>query len=142
MATETTRSFRGLRGTEPYAVPAVGKVVYVRLAVVKPGTAANQHTPTIRESLKVVRVCPGGGGRTIVAETYKLFADHRSFAQPQLSSDGQWLLTATTGSDVSVTYTVREAGGFPLLTLFTAALDTQAGWDALRAAQRSRGRPA
>ena len=129
-ATGKARSFRDLRGTEPYAVPALGEVVYVRLDVVRPGTAANQRTPTIRENLRMLRLS-GGTGRTIASETYRLFADHRAFAHPQLSRDGEWLLTAATGSDPSVTFAVREAaGGFPFLTLFAFSLDAQAGWDA------------
>jgi hypothetical protein len=130
VATGKTHAFRGLRGIEPYAVPALGRVSYARLTVVKPGTAANQYTPTIRESLRIVNMS-GGAGRTVLSETYKLFADHRSFARPQLSRNGKWLLTAATGSDPSVTYSVREAGGgYPLLALFTVSLDAQAGWDA------------
>jgi hypothetical protein len=130
VTTGKTASFRDLRGTEPSAAPAVGKVVYVRLTVVRPGTAANGNTPTIRESLRVVRVA-GGTGRTVLAETYRLFADHRSFARPRLSPDGKWLLTGQTGSDVSVTYAVRDSGiGYPLLTISTGALLSQSGWNA------------
>ena len=130
VTTGKTASFRDLRGTEPSAAPAVGKVAYVRLTIVKPGTAANRNVPTIRESLRVVGVA-GGTGRTVIAETYRLYADHRSFAKPRLSPDGKWLLTGQTGSDVSVTYTIRDSGiGYPLLTISTGALLSQSGWNA------------
>ena len=46
------------------------------------------------------------------------------------SPDGRWFLTGETGSDVRVTYAIRDAGGTPLLTLFTVALQAGAGWDA------------
>lgn len=129
VTTGKAASFRGLRGVEPYGVPARGRVVYTKLTVVKPGTAANQHSPTVRESLRSVRLS-GGTGRTVLSQTYTLWADHRSFTHPKLSSDGKWLISGTTGSDVSVTYTVREGDGLPLFTVFTAALDVTAGWDA------------
>ncbi len=129
VTTGKAASFRGLRGVEPYGVPALGKVVYTKLTVVRPGTAANQHSPTIRESLRSIKLS-GGTGRTVLSETYTLRADRRSFTHPKLSSDGKWLISGTTGSDVSVTYTVREGDGLPLYTVFTAALDVTAGWDA------------
>lgn len=130
LVARTTSPFRKLWGTEPYVAPGGARLVYVRLTVVKPGTAANQHTPTIRESVRTVRLS-GGTGRTVISETYRLFADHRSFAHPQLSRSGKWLLTSTTGSDVSVTYDVREgSGGYSLLSAYTGALSSQAGWDA------------
>ncbi len=128
VSTGKTASFRDLRGVEPSGVPALGKIVYTALTVVKPGTAANQNSPTIRESLRVVKLS-GGTGRMVLSQTYVLWAGHRSFSHPKLSADGKWLVSGTTGSDVSVTYTVREGTGFPLYTVFTAALDVTAGWD-------------
>ena len=44
-ATGKVRAFRDLRGTEPSAAPAAGKVAYVRLTTVVPGTSEEQpHT--------------------------------------------------------------------------------------------------
>jgi hypothetical protein len=133
VSTSTGRiiSFRDLRGVEPSYAPGIGTVTYVRLTVVKPGTPANQNTPTIVESLRSVRLAASGTGYTLLSERYRLSADHRSFSDPSISSGGDWLLTGQTGSDVSVTYTVREGRwGNPLLSVFTAALQAQAGWDA------------
>jgi len=131
VATGKTSAFRDLRGVEPSYAPGIGTVTYVRLTVVKPGTPANQNTPTIAESLRSVRLAGSGTGRTLLSERYRLFAEHRSFSHPRLSSGGDWLLTGQTGSDVSVTYTVREGRwGNPLLSVFTAALQAEAGWDA------------
>jgi hypothetical protein len=129
-ATGAARSFRGLTGAEPSAAPGVGKVAYVRFALVAPGTQANGDAPTIRESLKLLNLSRPGAGRTVFSEQYQLFADHRAFSQPQVSPDATWFLTGETGSDVRVTYSVRDRWGYPMLSVFTPALQAGAGWDA------------
>ena len=130
LVARTTAPFRKLQGTEPYVAPGGAKLVYVRLTVLKPATKANQYSATVRESLREVRLS-GGKGRTVTSETYRLAAERRSFARPQLSRNGKWLLTAATGSDISVTYSLCDAsGGSPLLSVYTGALASQAGWDA------------
>ena len=129
VTTGKTSPFRGLHGVEPYGVPALGKVVYTRLAILKAGTAADNYARTVRESLRVVKVSRGKGS-TIVSDTYTTELDHRTFAQPQLSQDGKWFVTGSTGSDVSVTYSVLGKWGYPLFNVFTAALDVKAGWTA------------
>ena len=129
-ATGKVRAFRDLRGTEPSAAPAAGKVAYVRFTTIVPGTPKNQNTPTIRESLKILSLKGRGAGRTVWTEQYQVFAEYRAFSRPQVSSDGLWYLTGSTGSDVRVTYAVRDRNGNPSLTLFTPAIQAGAGWDA------------
>jgi hypothetical protein len=72
----------------------------------------------------------GGAGRTVWTDQYELPADHRAFSRPQISPHGDWFLTGETGSDVRVTYAVRDSEGMPLLTVFTPAVQAGAGWDA------------
>ena len=64
-ATGKDRAFRDLRGTEPSAAPATGKVAYVKLTTIVPGTPKNQNTPTIKESLKSLSLNGRGTGRTL-----------------------------------------------------------------------------
>jgi hypothetical protein len=129
-ATGKVRAFRDLRGTEPSAAPAAGKVAYVRLTTVVPGTSRNNHTPTVRESLKILSLAGKGSGRTVWTEQYQVPAEYRAFSRPQVSPDGLWYLTGSTGSDVRVTYAIRDRNGNPSLTLFTPAIQAGAGWDA------------
>ncbi len=127
-ATGKVRSFRDLLGIEPSAAAAVGKVAYVRITTLAAGTSG--RGATVRESLKVLSLSHTGSGRTVWAEQYQLFAAYRAFSQPQVSPDATWFLTGETGSDVRVTYAIRDRYGYPLLKLFSPALQAGAGWDA------------
>ncbi len=129
-ATRTARSFRGLAGAEPSAAPAVGKVAYVKFTIMVPGTAGNGYSPTIRESLKLLSLSGTGAGRTVWSEENRAFAEYRALSQPLVSPDARWYLTGVTGSDVRVTYDVRDRWGYPILSIFTPALQAGAGWDA------------
>lgn len=124
-ATGKARSFRDLAGIEPSAAAAVGKVAYVKVTALSGG-----RTPTVSESLRVLRLGGSGAGRTVWSEQYTLFAGHRAFSHPQVSPDAAWFLTGETGSDVRVTYSIRDRNGYPLLSLFAPALQAGAGWDA------------
>jgi hypothetical protein len=127
-ATGKVRAFRGLSGIEPSAATAVGKVAYVKVTTVVPQT--RYRGPVVRESLKLLSLGHPGGGRTVWSEQTRIEAAYRAFSQPQISSDGAWFLTGETGSDVRVTYAIRDHDGYPLLTLYTPALQAGAGWDA------------
>lgn len=129
-ATGRVRAFRDLRGTEPSAAPVAGKVAYVKFTTIAPGTAKNRGAPVISESLKILSLTGKGGGRTVWAEQYQLFAAYRAFSRPLVSPDATWFLTGQTGSDVRVTYSIRDRYGYPLLSLFAPALQAGAGWDA------------
>ncbi|HEY5388204.1 MAG TPA: hypothetical protein VIL79_09920 [Thermoleophilia bacterium] len=129
VSTGKASAFRDLRGTEPSAAPGVGKVAYVRLTTVAPADALHPDAPLIRESLRILRLPGSGAGRELTYERYRRFADHRAFQEPKLSPSGAWLLTEQTGSDVSVTYSLRESGsGFPFFTLSSGNLPA-AAWD-------------
>ena len=128
-ATRAARWFRGLTGVEPSAAPALGKVAYVKFSITVPGTAQNGYTPTIRESLKLLSLSGTGAGRTVWSEENRAFAEYRALSQPQVSPDARWYLTGVTGSDVRVTYDVRDRWGYPILSVFTPALQAAAGWD-------------
>ena len=128
-ATGKVRSFRGLYGAEPSFAPAVGKVAYVKFSVTARGTAANGYTPTIRESLKLLSLGHAGAGRTVWTEENRAFAEYRALSQPRVSPDATWYLTCQTGSDVRVTYDIRDRWGYTELSVFTPALQAAAGWD-------------
>ena len=127
-ATGKVRAFRDLSGIEPSAATAVGKVAYVKVTTVVPQTG--YRGPVVRESLKVLSLSHPGGGRTIWSEQTRIEAAYRAFSQPQVSPDATWFLTGETGSDVRVTYAIRDRNGYPLLSLYTPALQAGAGWDA------------
>ncbi len=130
VSTGAVRAFRDLRGTEPNAAPGVGKVTYVRLTTVAPGDAQHPDAPLIRESLRILDLAGSGGGREVAFERYRRFVDYRAFQEPKLAPGGAWLFTGQTGSDVSVTYSLRGAiGGYPFLTLSSGNLPA-AAWDA------------
>ena len=126
--TGKSRAFRDLSGIEPSAAAAVGKVAYVKLTTVVPRTG--YRGPVIRESLKLLSLSRAGGGRTVWSEENRVQAEYRAFSQPQVSPDATWFLTGQTGSDVRVTYSIRDRHGYPLLALFAPALQAGAGWDA------------
>ncbi len=127
VTTGKSRAFRDLSGIEPSAA-AVGKVAYVKLTTVVPRTG--YRGPVIRESLKLLSLSRAGGGRTVWSEENRVEAEYRAFSRPQVSPDATWFLTGQTGSDVRVTYSIRDRHGYPLLALFAPALQAGAGWDA------------
>lgn len=128
VTTGKTRAFRDLSGAEPSAAPAMGKAAYVRFKLV---SAATRKKPAVyRESLKVLSISGGGAGRTVWTDQYSLPADHRALSRPQIAPRADWFLTGETGSDVRVTYAVRDADGMPTLTVYTPAVQAGGGWDA------------
>jgi len=129
VATGRVRSFRGLNGAEPSLAALAGKVAYVKFTITVRGTAGNGYTPTIRESLKLLSLSGTGAGRTVWSEENQAFAEYRALSQPRVSPDARWYLTGVTGSDVRVTYDVRDRWGYPILSVFTPALQAAAGWD-------------
>jgi hypothetical protein len=129
-ATGKVRSFRGLQGAEPSFAAAARKVAYLKFSVVSPVPDPNGSWPTIRESLKVLSLDHAGAGRTVWTEDNLAFAEYRALFEPQVSTDGGWFLTKQTGSDVRVTYDIRDRYGYPQVSVFTPALVAGAGWDA------------
>jgi hypothetical protein len=142
-STGKVSAFRDLRGTEPSAAPGIGKVAYVTLTELEPGTSRNGHSPLVKESLRVLRLDGHGGGRTVSSERYRIFAAYRAMSQPKLSPSGKWVLTGSTGSDVQVTYALRDMEmGIPFLSVFAPALQAEAGWDASGGRTAFAGTPA
>ena len=111
-STGRASAFRGLRGTEPSAAPNVGTLVYASLRTLSPGTAANGHSPVVREDLETLRIKGTHGPLAMATDTYRVYAAHRAFANPFVSPDGRRVLSAITGSDVSAVYELRGKDGF------------------------------
>jgi hypothetical protein len=129
-ATGKVRSFRDLQGAEPSFAATARKVAYLKFSVVSPVPDPNGSWPTVRESLKVLSLDHPGAGRTVWTEDNLAFAEYRVLFEPQVSADGGWFLTKQTGSDVRVTYDIRDRYGYPQVSVFTPALVAGAGWDA------------
>ncbi len=117
--------FRGLRGAEPSAAPALGQVAYIQFTVL----SQKGQTRHVRESIKLLRLGRPGAGRTVASQEYDLwYADYRAFAQPALSPDGRWVLSGVTGSDVRVTYTLTDTEmGVDWLSVFCVSPQAD-GW--------------
>lgn len=113
VTTGAVASFRGLSGTEPNASPDTGKVVYVKYKKLKPDPK-NPKVAHYRESLMVTDVSGTGAGTALDEDEYYVTADYRAFAAPQIAPGGEWIAYGTTGSDVSVTYSIisLDAGGY------------------------------
>jgi hypothetical protein len=126
VVTGASASFRDLRGTEPSAAPAAARLVYVRLA--DAGPAANEPgSRLVSERLISLKLAPGTTPRVIARARYVDSLDIRRFRDPRVSPGGRFVITSTTGSDVSVSYMVRWVSSGK--ALFTKAT-TLAGRDA------------
>jgi hypothetical protein len=111
-STGRASAFRGLRGTEPSAAPNAGTLVYASLRTLSPGTAANGHTPVVREDLETLRIKGTHRPVAMATDTHRVYAAYRAFANPFVSPDGRRVLSAITGSDVSAIYELRGRDGF------------------------------
>jgi hypothetical protein len=110
VTTGATTPFRGLQGADPDAAPAAGKLVYVTAEKASDG-GDDFDGPAVRETLMLTGITTGGAGREIaegLGPDPDLTAAHRVMASPCLSPDGRFVLTAETGSDITVTYTLRR----------------------------------
>lgn len=106
VVTGASASFRDLRGTEPSAAPAAARLVYVRL--VDAGPAPNQPgARLVSERLVSLRLASGTTPRVIARTRYVDQLDIRGYRDPRVSPGGRFVITSTTGSDVSVRYAVR-----------------------------------
>jgi hypothetical protein len=99
-------AFRGLRGTEPSAAPGAARLLYVRLR--DGGTAADPRSRMVVEDLMSLRLAPGSKPHVVKHARYTDSLDIRRFRDPDVSPDGKYVVSSTTGSDVSVTYAVRR----------------------------------
>ncbi|MBE3032697.1 MAG: hypothetical protein IMZ74_05790, partial [Actinobacteria bacterium] len=107
VATGKSAWFRKLQGTEPSVAAQAPRLVYVRLS--DAGPDPNQPgTRLVSEKLLSLKLVSGGTPRLIARARYSGGYDIRASRDPRVSPDGRSVITSTTGSDVSVTYTLRS----------------------------------
>ena len=106
--TGASASYRGMPGTEPSASPTAARLVFVRFSK---GGLVSSGSPLhwIIERLYRVKLAAGARPRLIGSAKYPGGLDIRRFNDPRLSPDGGWVISSTTGSDISVSYMVRSA---------------------------------
>ncbi len=136
-------SFRDLRGTEPSAAPAAARLVYVRLADAGPAPS-EPGSRLISEKLVSLKLASGTTPRVIARARYSGSYDIRRFRDPRVSPRGRFVITSTTGSDVSVSYMVRwVTTGNALFTKATTLAGRDAtGWRPLGSKGRFLGHAA
>jgi hypothetical protein len=101
-------AFRRLRGTEPSAAPAAKLLVYVRMRDGGP-VSGNPGARFVVESLIRLKLVSGSTPHVIARARYTNDLDIRRFHDPGVSPDAKYVVTSTTGSDISVSYMVRKA---------------------------------
>jgi hypothetical protein len=101
-------AFRRLKGTEPSATPAGKLLVYVRMRDGGP-VSGNPGARFVVESLVRLKLVSGSTPHVIARARYTNDLDIRRFHDPGVSPDAKYVVTSTTGSDVSVSYMVRKA---------------------------------
>jgi hypothetical protein len=110
--TMTFTSFRGLRGSDPSAASAVHKLVYVTARKLRRGPGDPYSYNAERETLRRLDLDRPGRGRYVTSADGidpDYYAAHRSMEAVDLSPDARYVLTAETGSDTTVTYSIRDA---------------------------------
>ena len=83
------------------------------------------------ERLYSLRLVAGARPRLIGSVKYPNAYDIRHFYQPRLSRDGAYLITSTTGSDISVHYTVRAAATGKALKTVSTTIGHTTAWSSL-----------
>jgi hypothetical protein len=111
--------FRDLAGTEPTVSPADARLVFVRFT--RGGrVASGSPLHWVTEQLFRLKLASATKPRMLLSGRYADGYDIRLFNDPSLSADGRYLVTSTTGSDISVSYMVRSAAtGKALRTIHT-----------------------
>ena len=99
-------SFRNIQGTQPSADIASGKAVYVRFRKLDNGTAANGHTPLVKESLMRLDLGSSAAPEVLSSKTYRDFYETADFAGPRIAPGGDWCISGKIPDDPEVTYTV------------------------------------
>jgi Tol biopolymer transport system component len=118
--------FRGLAGTEPSVAPTGTLLAFVRFS---DGGRISSGSPLrwVVERLYRLKLTAGTTPHLIAKAKYPNDLDIRRFNDPRLSHGGSYLITSTTGSDISVSYMVRSsATGHALQTVKTALAGTEA----------------
>ena len=106
--TGASSRFRKLSGTEPSVAPAGTLLVYVRLSDGGPVSSGSSMRFVI-ERLYRLKLAAGTTPHLLATAKYPDGLDIRRFHDPRLSARGSYLISSTTGSDISVSYMVRAA---------------------------------
>lgn len=129
-ATTTTpgkpAAFRALKGTGPSAAPGAKLLVYTRF---RDGgkVTGNPGSRFVLESLIRLKLVAGGKPHVIGHVRYIDSLDILRYRDPDVSPDGKYVVTSTTGSDISVSYMVRRAStGVSVRTFHTTLLGRDA----------------
>jgi hypothetical protein len=100
-------SYRHLRGSSPTAAPSARRLLYVRLLDGGPDPA-QPGARFVTERLMSLRLVAASKPHILAHVRYVNSLDIRRFHDPELSPDGRYVITSTTGSDISVRYAVRS----------------------------------
>jgi Tol biopolymer transport system component len=106
--------FRRLRGTEPSAAPGAARLLYVRFRDAG-RNPADPRSRMVVEDLMSLKLAPGSKPRVLKHARYPDSFDIRRFRDPDVSPDGRYVVSSTTGSDVSVSYAVRRVASGKLV---------------------------
>ena len=117
VTTGEVEAFRSLRGTQPSADIASGKVVYVRFRKLDSGSAANDHTPLVRESLMRLDMGSTAAPETLTSQTYRDYYMTGYYVAPRIAPGGDWCITGRVGDDPELTYQVWDYS-LPWFSLF------------------------
>ena len=116
-------AFRALKGTEPSAAPGAKLLVYVRMRDGGRSAGLEPGARFVVENLIRLKLVAGSKPHVIGHVRYVNSLDIRRFHDPGLSRDGKYVVTSTTGSDISVSYMVRHAStGSKVRTLDSALM--------------------
>jgi hypothetical protein len=127
-ATGASRRYGSLTGTEPTVAPAAKRLVYVRLS--RGGVERGGGERLVIERLYRLKLAAGAKPHLIGSAKY-VYEDIRRFRDPRLSRDGAYLITSTSGSDVSVSYMVRSAVTGRVLKRVDTQLGDTTAWSNL-----------
>ena len=118
-------AFRHLRGTEPSAAPGAARLLYVRFRDAG-RNPADPRSRLVVEDLMSLELAPGSKPRVLKHARYPDSLDIRRFRDPDVSPDGKYVVSSTTGSDVSVAYAVRRVATGKLVRVKSTTLGPRA----------------
>ena len=121
-ATGASKRYGRLAGTEPSVAPAAARLVYVHFS---DGGRVASGSPMrwVIERLYRLKLVSGAKPHLIGSVKYSNDVGILRFHDPRLSRDGKYLITSTSGSDISVSYMVRSAAtGKAIKTVSTELL--------------------
>ena len=121
-ATGASKRYGRLAGTEPSVAPGAARLVYVHFS---DGGRVASGSPMrwVIERLYRLKLASGAKPHLIGSVKYSNDLGILRFHDPRLSRDGKYLITSTSGSDISVSYMVRSAAtGKAIKTVSTELL--------------------